>query len=106
MVTSSAASNVRFAATACVATGNPVCASTAAHLLPVPRPTKKPTRRSQATQKVIEALIRDKVAVIRVPDGGNVRGIKVSLTHAAKRVGKLVKLWDVDEVVYAELADD
>ena len=32
--------------------------------------------------------------------------VQRSLTHAAKRFGKTVKLWDVDGVVYAELADD
>jgi hypothetical protein len=41
-----------------------------------------------------------------VGSGQNVRGVKVSMTHATKRLGKTVKLWEVDGVVYAELVSE
>lgn len=72
----------------------------------VPRPRRKPTRRGQESQRIIESLTPGKTAIVRLGKDQNVRGVKVSLTHAARRLGKPVTLWDHDGVVYAELVEE
>jgi hypothetical protein len=72
-----------------------------------PRPGKKPTTKAaDQSRQVIESLVPGKVAQIELAEGENVRGVKVSLTRAARTLGTEVTLWDNDGVIYAELTKD
>lgn len=72
-----------------------------------PRPGKKPTtKQGRASQELLAGLTVGTVLQIKPREGQTVRGVKVSLTRAAKSLGKTIETWDVDGVVYAKLADD
>lgn len=69
-----------------------------------PRSDKKPTTKAaDMSRQIVESLVLGKVAQIELSENENVRGVKVSLTRAARALGKEVSLWDIDGVVYAEL---
>lgn len=71
-----------------------------------PRPGKKPTtKQGRISQQLLAGLTKGKVLQVKPKEGQTVRGVKVSLSRAAKSLGKSVNTWDVDGVVYAELAD-
>jgi len=64
-----------------------------------------PSERRQQSERVVAALIPAKVAKIELGPKDTPRGVKASLTRAAKRQGKIVRSWDVNGVVYAELTE-
>ncbi len=59
----------------------------------------------QLANELVNSLAPGKAARIELSGKETVRGAKASVTRAAKRVGKRVRLWDNNGVVYAELMD-
>lgn len=63
-----------------------------------------PSKRRQESERIVAALIPGKVAQIELGPKDTPRGVKASLTRAAKRQNRPVRSWDINGVVYAELA--
>jgi len=59
----------------------------------------------QLANELVNSLGPGKAARIELSGKETVRGAKASVTRAAKRTGKRVRLWDNNGVVYAELLD-
>ena len=59
----------------------------------------------QLANELVNALTTGKAARIELSGKETVRGAKASVTRAAKRIGKRVRLWDNNGIVYAELID-
>ena len=57
----------------------------------------------QLANELVNSLAPGKAARIELTGKETVRGAKASVTRAAKRIGKRVRLWDNNGVVYAEL---
>ena len=70
-----------------------------------PRPKAKPTGATAQFDELVNALVPGKVARIEASGKESPRGIKASITRAAKRTGKRVHSWDVDGKVYAALIE-
>ncbi len=64
-----------------------------------------PSERRRQSEQLVAALVPAKVAKIELGPKDTPRGIKASLTRAAKRQGRVVRSWDANGVVYAELAE-
>ncbi|MBA4116377.1 MAG: hypothetical protein H0X71_08085 [Rubrobacter sp.] len=65
--------------------------------------TSATTERRRQSERLVADLVPAKVAKIELGQKDTPRGVKASLTRAAKRQGKVVRSWDVNGVVYAEL---
>lgn len=63
-----------------------------------------PSKRRQESERIVAALIPGKVAKIELDSKDTPRGVKASLTRAAKRQNRQVHSWEINGVVYAELA--
>ena len=68
------------------------------------KPPKTLSRMARETHAIVASLTPGKVARIEPSDGETVRGVKASVTRAAKRMNKTVRTWDHDGLVYAELS--
>ena len=68
------------------------------------KPPKTLSRMAKETHGLVGALVSGKVARVEPSEGESVRGLKESITRAAKRMDKNVRTWDHDGVVYAELS--
>ena len=66
-----------------------------------PAPMTKGMRESSA---ILDQLKKGSVAAITPDDGQTVRGIKASMSRAAKRQGLKVSVYEVDGVVYVRPA--
>lgn len=62
-----------------------------------------PSKRRQESERIVAALIPGKVAKIELGPKDTPRGVKASLTRAARRQDRKLHSWDVNGVVYAEL---
>ena len=69
-----------------------------------PKPPKTLSRMARETHTLVASLSTGKVARVEVSEGESLRGIKASITRAAKRMDKSVRTWDHDGRVYAELS--
>lgn len=71
-----------------------------------PRPGKKPTtKRGEVSQRLVAGLTTGKVLRVQPEAGQTVRGVKVSLSRAAKNLGRTIETWDIEGIVYAELVE-
>lgn len=59
----------------------------------------------QLANELVNSLAPGRAARIELSGKETVRGAKASVTRAAKRTGKRVRLWDNNGIVYAELMD-
>ena len=71
-----------------------------------PEPKTKAGGTTSQFDKVVNSLVPGKAARIEPQGKETPRGIKVSISRAAKRNGKRVRSWDADGKVYAELVDE
>ncbi len=53
--------------------------------------------------ELVTSLVPGKAARVELTGKETPRGVKASITRAARRMGKPVRSWDVDGKVYAEL---
>jgi len=65
-----------------------------------------PTERRRQTEQIVSALAPGKAAKIDLGPKDTARGVKASLTRAAKRQNRPVRSWDINGVVYAELVEN
>ncbi len=68
------------------------------------KPPKTLSRMARETHALVASLTSGKVARVEASDGESLRGIKASITRAAKRMDKNVRTWDHEGKVYAELS--
>jgi len=61
------------------------------------------SERRRQSEQIVSALVRGKAAKIELGPKDTARGVKASLTRAAKRQNRQVRSWDINGVVYAEL---
>ena len=61
------------------------------------------TERRRQSEQIVSALVPGKAAKIELGPKDTARGVKASLTRAAKRQNRQVRSWDINGVVYAEL---
>jgi hypothetical protein len=61
------------------------------------------TERRRQSERVVAELVPGKAAKIEPGPKDTPRGIKASLTRAAKRQNRAIQSWEIDGVVYAEL---
>lgn len=61
------------------------------------------TERRRQSEQIVAALVPGKAAKIELGPKDTARGVKASLTRAAKRQNRQVRSWDINGVVYAEL---
>jgi len=61
------------------------------------------TERRRQSEQIVSALVPGKAAKIELGPKDTARGVKASLTRAAKRQSRQVRSWDINGVVYAEL---
>ena len=71
-----------------------------------PEPKAKAAGKTGQFDEVVNSLVPGKAARIEPQGKETPRGIKASITRAAKRHGKTVRSWDVDGKVYAELVEE
>ena len=71
-----------------------------------PAPKAKPTSTTALFDELVASLAPGKAARVEPTGKETPRGLKASITRAAKRAGRTVRSWDVDGKVYAELVDD
>lgn len=72
-----------------------------------PDPNTSPmTKNMRLANELVNSLAPGKAAKIELSGKETIRGAKASVTRAAKRYGKRVRLWDNNGVVYAELISD
>lgn len=62
-----------------------------------------PSERRRKSEQIVTDLIPGKAAKIELGPKDTARGVKASLTRAAKRQSRQVRSWDINGVVYAEL---
>ena len=72
---------------------------------PTPK-TSTANKNAQLFDELVGALVRGKVARIDLSGKETPRGVKASITRAARRAGRGVRSWDVDGKVYAELVEE
>lgn len=65
--------------------------------------TTAPSERRRQSEQIVSALVPGKAAKIDLGPKDTARGVKASLTRAAKRQNRFVRSWDINGVVYAEL---
>ena len=65
-----------------------------------------PTERRRQIEQIVAALVPGKAAQIDLGPKDTARGVKASLTRAAKRQERPVRSWDINGVVYAELVEN
>ncbi len=63
------------------------------------------SERRRLSEDVVVSLTPGKVAEIKLGPDDTPRGVKASLTRAAKRHDREVRSWDVKGIVYAELVE-
>lgn len=61
------------------------------------------TDRRRQSEQVVAELVPGKAARIELGPKDTARGVKASLTRAAKRQHREIRSWEIDGVVYAEL---
>ena len=61
------------------------------------------SERRRQSEQIVAALVPGKAAKIELGPKDTARGVKASLTRAAKRQNRQVRSWDINGVVYAEL---
>jgi hypothetical protein len=61
------------------------------------------SERRRQSEQIVSALVPGKAAKIKLGPKDTARGVKASLTRAAKRQNRQVRSWDINGVVYAEL---
>jgi hypothetical protein len=61
------------------------------------------SERRRQSEQIVSALVPGKAAKIELGPKDTARGVKASLTRAAKRQNRQVRSWDINGVVYAEL---
>ena len=61
------------------------------------------SERRRQSEQIVSALVPGKAAKIELGPKDTARGVKASLTRAAKRQSRQVRSWDINGVVYAEL---
>lgn len=66
-------------------------------------PESPPSERRRQSEQIVSALVSGKAAKIDLGPKDTPRGVKASLTRAAKRQNRSVRSWDINGVVYAEL---
>lgn len=66
---------------------------------------KATSRTGKQSEELVAALVPGMVGKVTLPRTISVRGAKVSLTRAARRLGKELKLWDADGIVYMQLEE-
>jgi hypothetical protein len=71
-----------------------------------PKPASPQNKRQQMVQSIILDLVPGKVARVQLEGKEAPRGVKTSLTRAAKKMGKSINVWDAQGAVYAEIAED
>ena len=70
-----------------------------------PNPQARTTnKRTQLTNEIVGSLVPGKVAKVELTGNETIRGTKAAITRAAKRLGRNIRTWDSNGVVYAELA--
>ena len=70
-----------------------------------PEPKTKAVGTTGQFDELVASLVPGKAARVEPQGKETPRGIKVSISRAAKRAGRRVRSWDVDGKVYAELVD-
>ena len=70
-----------------------------------PDPKTKLTTNAGVFDELVNSLAPGKAARVEPTGKESPRGIKASITRAAKRNGRPVRSWDVDGKVYAELVE-
>ncbi len=65
-----------------------------------------PSERRRQSELIVSALVPGKAAKIDLGPKDTARGVKASLTRAAKRQERSVRSWDINGVVYAELVEN
>ena len=65
-----------------------------------------PSERRRQSEQIVSALVQGKAAKIDLGPKDTARGVKASLTRAAKRQNRAVRSWDINGVVYAELVEN
>lgn len=55
------------------------------------------------SMELINALSKGKVARIDLEEGASARGVKSSISRAAKKLNKPVRNWQVNETIFVEL---
>ncbi len=65
-----------------------------------------PSERRRQSELIVSALVPGKAAKIDLGPKDTARGVKASLTRAAKRQERPVRSWDINGVVYAELVEN
>ena len=71
-----------------------------------PAPKAKPAATAALFDELVNSLTPGMAARVELSSKETPRGVKASITRAAKRAGPRVRSWDVDGRVYAELVDD
>ena len=71
-----------------------------------PEPKAKPASAAALYDELVASLVPGKAVRVELSGKEMPRGVKASITRAAKRRGRRVRSWDVDGRVYAELVDD
>lgn len=62
-----------------------------------------PSERRRQSEQIVSELVPGKAAKIDLGPKDTTRGVKASLTRAAKRQNRPVRSWEINGVVYAEL---
>ena len=68
--------------------------------------TATANKSAELYNELVASLVPGKAARVELSGKETPRGVKASITRAAKRAGRTVRSWDVDGKVYAELVDD
>ena len=71
-----------------------------------PQPKAKPASAAALFDGLVASLVLGKAARVEPTGKGTPRGLKASITRAARRAGRTVRSWDADGKVYAELVED
>lgn len=64
------------------------------------------TERRRQSERVVAELVPGKAARIELGPKDTTRGVKASLTRAARRQNRAVRSWEIDGVVFAELLQE
>ncbi len=70
-----------------------------------PAKPKEMSKRARASLALINALTPGKVAKVTVPEGENLRGVKLSLSRVASINKRKIEVYDDGTYVYVKLAD-
>ncbi len=70
-----------------------------------PAKPKEMSKKARASLALINALTPGKVAKVTVPEGENLRGVKLSLSRVGALNNRKVETWDDGSYVYVKLAD-